>query len=135
MMHLKQLATHRLGARAGGLRTSDRTMPGPRRRRRPPDRSSPPTGPAIQPLAPVQDNWWRLYDDPVLDGLIADALAHNTDVRAAVARLARARAALREVKVDRLPQGRRQRSAQPAAAITGQSGRSDQLRCRARRRL
>ena len=61
--------------------------------------------PAVQPLAPVPDNWWRLYDDPVLDGLIADALAHNTDVRAAVARLARARAALREVKVDRLPQG------------------------------
>ena len=63
------------------------------------------SSPAVQPLAPVPDNWWRLYDDPVLDGLIADALAHNTDVRAAVARLARARAALREVKVDRLPQG------------------------------
>ena len=59
----------------------------------------------MQPLAPVPDNWWRLYDDPVLDGLIADALAHNTDVRAAAARLARGRAALREVKVDRLPQG------------------------------
>jgi NodT family efflux transporter outer membrane factor (OMF) lipoprotein len=53
----------------------------------------------------VPDNWWRLYNDPVLDGLIADALAHNTDVRAAVARLARARASLRETKVDRLPQG------------------------------
>jgi len=61
--------------------------------------------PALQPLAPVPADWWRLYDDPVLDGLIADALAHNTDVRAAVARLSRARAALREVKVDRLPQG------------------------------
>jgi len=62
-------------------------------------------GPALQPLAPVQGDWWRLYNDPVLDGLIADALAHNTDVRAAVARLAKARAALKEVKVDRLPQG------------------------------
>lgn len=61
--------------------------------------------PAVQPLAPVPDNWWRLYNDPVLDGLIADALAHNTDVRASVARLARARASLRETKVDRLPQG------------------------------
>ncbi|HEX6409511.1 MAG TPA: TolC family protein [Sphingomicrobium sp.] len=61
--------------------------------------------PALHPLAPVPDNWWRLYDDPVLDRLIADALAHNTDVRAAVARLARARASLRAVKVDRLPQG------------------------------
>ena len=62
-------------------------------------------GPALQPLAPVQGDWWRLYNDPVLDGLVADALAHNTDVRAAVARLAKARAALRETKVDRLPQG------------------------------
>jgi NodT family efflux transporter outer membrane factor (OMF) lipoprotein len=61
--------------------------------------------PAVQPLAPVPDAWWRLYDDPALNGLIADALAHNTDVRAAVARLARARASLRGVKVDRLPQG------------------------------
>ena len=63
------------------------------------------TSPAVQPLAPVPSDWWRLYDDPVLDGLITDALAHNTDVRAAVARLSRARATLREVKVDRLPQG------------------------------
>jgi len=62
------------------------------------------SGPAIQPLAPVEANWWRLYNDPVLDGLIADALAANTDVRVATARLARARAALREVKVDRLPE-------------------------------
>ena len=62
-------------------------------------------GPALQPLAPVKGDWWRLYSDPVLDGLVADALAHNTDVRAAVARLAKARAALRETKVDRLPQG------------------------------
>ncbi|MFL6749752.1 MAG: efflux transporter outer membrane subunit [Sphingomicrobium sp.] len=61
--------------------------------------------PAVQPLAPVQGDWWRLYDDPVLDGLVRDALGANTDVRAAVARLARARAALKEVKVDRLPQG------------------------------
>ncbi len=61
--------------------------------------------PAVRPLEPVQGDWWRLYNDPVLDGLIQDALAHNTDVRAAVARLAQARAALREVKVDRLPQG------------------------------
>jgi len=59
---------------------------------------------AVRPLAPVPDDWWQLYNDPVLDGLITDALAHNTDVRAAVARLARARASLREVKVDRLPQ-------------------------------
>ncbi|WP_423602389.1 efflux transporter outer membrane subunit [Sphingomonas sp. MS122] len=62
------------------------------------------TSPAVDPLAPVQGDWWRLYDDPALDQLIADALAANTDVRVAVARLARARASLREVRTDRLPE-------------------------------
>ena len=61
--------------------------------------------PALIPLAPVEGDWWRLYNDEVLDGLVKDALAHNTDVRAAVARLARARSSLREAGVDRLPQG------------------------------
>lgn len=55
-------------------------------------------------LAPVAADWWRLYDDPVLDGLVADALASNTDVRVAVANIARARASLRGARADRLPQ-------------------------------
>ncbi|RHW19082.1 TolC family protein [Sphingomonas gilva] len=59
--------------------------------------------PAIATAAPVEGEWWRLYDDPVLDQLVTDALAANTDIREAVARLARARAALREVRGDRLP--------------------------------
>lgn len=54
--------------------------------------------------APVQQDWWRLYQDPVLDQLITDALAANTDVRVAVARLEKARAALRGARSDRLPQ-------------------------------
>src|SRR3546814_5415152 len=54
---------------------------------------------------PVAADWWRLYDDPVLDGLVADALANNTDVRVAVANIARARASLRGARADRLPQG------------------------------
>jgi len=49
-------------------------------------------------------NWWRLYDDPVLDGLVRDALAANTDVRVAVARLAKARAGLSEERGAREPQ-------------------------------
>lgn len=57
----------------------------------------------VTTTAPADANWWRLYDDPVLDGLVADALAANTDVRVAVARIAKARAALREVRGDRLP--------------------------------
>jgi NodT family efflux transporter outer membrane factor (OMF) lipoprotein len=42
--------------------------------------------------APVPDGWWKLYDDPTLNGLVAEALAANTDLRVAAANLARARA-------------------------------------------
>ncbi|MEG3123751.1 TolC family protein [Sphingomonas sp. GB1N7] len=48
-------------------------------------------------------NWWRLYDDAVLDRLVTEALAHNTDIRVAAANLARARAILSEQKGARLP--------------------------------
>ncbi|MDV3457144.1 TolC family protein [Sphingomonas sp. HF-S4] len=61
------------------------------------------TSAAVTP-EPVQGNWWRLYNDPVLDQLVTDALAANTDIRVAVARIARARAVLRGAKADRLPQ-------------------------------
>lgn len=57
----------------------------------------------VTTAAPDND-WWRLYDDPVLDGLVADALAANTDVRVAVARIERARANLRGSRSDALPQ-------------------------------
>lgn len=67
--------------------------------------------PAVATTDTDNGDWWRLYRDPVLDGLVADALKANTDIRVAVARLARARASLREVKGDRLPQ-----------AIAGASG-------------
>lgn len=53
--------------------------------------------------APLPDDWWRLYRDPVLDGLVADALAANRDLARAAANLARARAALGETRVARLP--------------------------------
>lgn len=59
---------------------------------------------AVDAASPARDDWWRLYRDPVLDGLIADALEANTDIRAAVARVARARALLRGAGADRLPQ-------------------------------
>lgn len=61
-------------------------------------------GPAVDPLASVEANWWRLYDDTVLDQLIADARAANTDIRVAVARLDKARAVLRQTGTDRLPE-------------------------------
>jgi NodT family efflux transporter outer membrane factor (OMF) lipoprotein len=38
--------------------------------------------------------WWKLYDDPVLNGLVDQALQSNTDLRVAAANLARSREAL-----------------------------------------
>ncbi len=58
--------------------------------------------PAVS-TAQADDHWWRLYSDPVLDGLVTDALAANTDIRVAVAHLERARAQLRGARSDRLP--------------------------------
>ena len=46
--------------------------------------------------APLPAHWWHLYQDPVLDGLIAKAFAANTDLRIASANLARARSVQRE---------------------------------------
>src|SRR5205814_3818230 len=36
--------------------------------------------------------WWQVFDDPVLQALIRDAIAGNLDVRAAAARVERFRA-------------------------------------------
>ncbi|MGH6615202.1 efflux transporter outer membrane subunit [Sphingomonas sp.] len=62
------------------------------------------TSPAgVDAGAALPDDWWRLYNDPVLDGLIRQAFAANTDLRVAVANLARARAILGEARSARLP--------------------------------
>ncbi|WP_022683415.1 efflux transporter outer membrane subunit [Sphingobium bisphenolivorans] len=51
--------------------------------------------------APLPDQWWRLYNDPRLDGLIEQALAANTDLRVAEANLTAAQAVLRETEAGR----------------------------------
>ena len=43
------------------------------------------------PAAVVDGQWWRLYADPVLDRLVEEALAHNTDLAVALARVDEAR--------------------------------------------
>jgi outer membrane protein, multidrug efflux system len=53
--------------------------------------------------ASAQDGWWRLYNDPVLDGLVQQALAANKDIAVATANLAAARASLRGARSNRLP--------------------------------
>ena len=73
---------------------------------------------------PLPPRWWQLYDDPVLDRLIAEALAHNPDVRTAAANLTQARAVLSEQRGARLPQTGLQGSAtyarvSPAGILAG----------------
>jgi NodT family efflux transporter outer membrane factor (OMF) lipoprotein len=62
------------------------------------------TGMPQASIAPVPDDWWRLYDDPVLDKLVAASLAANADLRVAYANLDGARAALAQARAARLPQ-------------------------------
>lgn len=50
------------------------------------------------------DDWWRLYHDDTLDGLLTEAFSANTDLRIAVANLTASRAVLDAARSARLPQ-------------------------------
>jgi NodT family efflux transporter outer membrane factor (OMF) lipoprotein len=53
---------------------------------------------------PLPDHWWRLYQSPDLDRLVAEALAANTDLRVAEATLERSRALVSLAKAAGQPQ-------------------------------
>ena len=57
---------------------------------------------AVTP-SPLPDQWWHLFRDAELDRLVTQALAKNTDLRAASANVQRARALLSEAGAARLP--------------------------------
>lgn len=59
--------------------------------------------PAASAEAPLPPRWWRLYDDPTLDGLVERALAENYDLKAAAANLAFAQAEVDEAKAGLYP--------------------------------
>ena len=61
-------------------------------------------GPLVAAPAPVPDHWWRLYNDPMLDGLIQQAFAANVDLQTAEANLAASRAILEAARSGLLPQ-------------------------------
>src|ERR671912_2466719 len=54
-----------------------------------------------QSLADLQ--WFELFQDPVLTGLVANALEHNFDLRMAAERVLQARALYRVRRADRFP--------------------------------
>ena len=64
------------------------------------------SGGAVSVAEPLPDQWWRLYDNPVLDGLVVEALSANTDLRAAEANLERTAALLEAAGAGREIQGR-----------------------------
>jgi len=63
------------------------------------------SGGAATSVEPPPDHWWKLFDDPVLDGLIERALAANTDLRIAEANLERSDALLVEARTGRQVDG------------------------------
>lgn len=60
--------------------------------------------PSVSASQPGEGRWWSLYRDRRLDGLVQQALAANTDLRAAAASIARAQAAVAVAKDAQLPQ-------------------------------
>ena len=50
------------------------------------------------------NNWWKLYEDPVLNELMDKALIKNTDINAAIARVEESDAYLKEVGAALLPE-------------------------------
>ena len=60
--------------------------------------------PPLTATTPVElDRWWESFRDPVLDGLIAEALSRNDDVVIAAQRVQASQATLDLVRINRLP--------------------------------
>ncbi len=58
-------------------------------------------GESAQPA--LEQNWWRLFNDPELDALMEEALAANQNLKAAVARVAQSRASAQSVRSSFFP--------------------------------
>lgn len=66
--------------------------------------------------------WWKLFNAPVLDQMVAEALVNNTDLRVAEANLKQARAVLSETRTARLPTTTASGSGQYGQAAGAQLG-------------
>jgi multidrug efflux system outer membrane protein len=73
---------------------------------------------AVTPAAaPSAGQWWKAFDDPVLDDLVARAEAANSDIRIAAGRLAQAHALAKAADAERYPQASLDASAARVAGI------------------
>jgi len=85
------------------------------------DRDAPST-----PPAPLSGGWWRRFDDPALDALIARMHAGNTGIKQAAARLSAARAAVRAGVASQAPsigaEGSASHAGGPLVNAAGESG-------------
>ncbi|NOT23508.1 MAG: efflux transporter outer membrane subunit [Nitrospiraceae bacterium] len=52
----------------------------------------------------LRQDWWKLYDDPVLNGLIEQGVAANPDLQAAAERFVQARYVMMKARAQYLPQ-------------------------------
>ncbi len=75
----------------------------------PPDMEMPadwhtPDDPVLLPRTEIVQQWWSLFNDPLLNRLIQTATENNRDLMAAIARVEEARANLGITRGERLPQ-------------------------------
>ncbi len=68
-----------------------------------PDIALPDGKPAAQLGVFTGANWWKVFEDPVLDVLEQQALTYNQDLRAAMARVDEARADVNLARADQMP--------------------------------
>lgn len=67
----------------------------------------------------ADDPWWRGFDDPRLDRLVADVLERNRDLKTATLRVQRARLQVGQARNERLPVASGSLSNSDSAAIRG----------------
>jgi NodT family efflux transporter outer membrane factor (OMF) lipoprotein len=98
-----------------------------------PDYRAPPTpngavaplvslNPAAETTAETPDDWWRLYNDPLLDRYVNEAFSANADLAAAEANLSGARALLEASRAGLYPQ-----TTAVGGAIYGRDAATDEI--------
>ena len=80
------------------------------------------TTPAVEALTEPPNEWWQLYHDPKLDGLLQEAFQANTDLRIAAANLSASRAVLQGTRSLRLPQ-----TQDAVGAVYGRDATTDEI--------